>query len=245
MILDQINELRDSIKSLTEALDFTYSNYVKYFPAEVQRISDLKVAVEMMESAKRTMVSEPNENDESKIEHKPDVAVELSDSKELMVVAQPELSSDREDDETLGDDSNEESAAVRQLEFKRVFRKCLQLCHPDKCKRFDSTTRLKLYDLFHEVKELEGLYHYASQLATFYVMIRVIRGEAHLLTPEQQMPMKRELHMLEQDYNQLLHHPVCKVLYFHREGQLYTAKTHFREFLDTSIHDLESQLKGA
>lgn len=244
MILNEIDKLRDDITATTAALETTYSTYVRHFPLLIQRLGDLRAFADAQELRRESVKHDLNAaaNVEG-IEFNPT----LSDCKALVVIAQPEPEPEpgleAMEDEEL-DAAHEAAKLKARKEYKLLVRRCLQLCHPDKLKRFSSAQRIKLHDLFNEVREIQHSL-YMNQLITFYVMIRVVRGEAHMLDASMMEPLNRELRDLKSDYNDLLHHPLCEVIVAHRNNQLHTAKQIFRAFMEKQIQDMEDKLKEA
>lgn len=240
MILNEIDKLRDDITATTAALETTYSTYVRHFPLLIQRLGDLRAFAEAQELRRDSARHDLNRQAEVEcIEFNP----ALSDCKALVVIEQPEPEPEAMEDEEL--DATHEAAKLKaRKEYKLLVRRCLQLCHPDKLKRFSSAQCMKLHDLFNEVRDIQHSL-YMNQLITFYVMIRVVRGEAHMLDASMMEPLNRELRDLKSDYNELLHHPLCEVIVAHRNNQLHTAKQLFRAFMEKQIQDMEDKLKEA
>lgn len=243
MILNEIDKLRDDIAATTAALETTYSTYVRHFPLLIQRLGDLRAFADAQELRRESVKHDLNDTVES-IGHDADPTLILSDCKALTIITQPEPEPEPEESEEEDDAATKSAKLKAKKEYKLLVRRCLQLCHPDKLKRFSSAQRIKLHDLFNEVRDIQHSL-YMNQLITFYVMIRVVRGEAHMLDASMMEPLNRELRDLKSDYNDLLHHPLCEVIVAHRNNQLHTAKQIFRAFMEKQIQDMEDKLKEA
>lgn len=231
MLIEKMENLKDTIKVVTESVERTYAQYAAHFPREMQEIAELRMA----------LYAEHDDGHD-------DLPEDLDDIPPDFTTTQPENLSDCRELEVIETTEEEEiQAEVKarsrrvEKEYRILAKRCLALTHPDKCMRFGTELRLKLREAFHEARRLFDTYS-PEELQALYVRICFLRNELDRIPPQLLQSVQREIQYLEQELSNLSQHPVFIVMVEHKSNRLVSAKNLFKQFLLQEIGELRSQL---
>lgn len=230
MLIEKMENLKETIRVVTETIERTHAQYITYFPQLAKEIADLRLAI-------INRHNERLESDEEELERLQAASVEgeLSSSKELSVVDQDMEQEDQPEDT--------KRSRREEKDYRILVKRCLALTHPDKCMRFSSELKRKLRDAFHEAKRLASKYA-PEELQALYVRICFLRNELFRIPDQLLKAVEHEIRMLEMDLNHLTRHPVFGVVVEHQNHRPVSAKNLFQLYLLSELEALRSELNS-
>ncbi|AGS82087.1 hypothetical protein O152_gp274 [Pseudomonas phage PaBG] len=234
-LLDEIDEMIDAIKQTHSNMERVYAVYLPHFPEQSKVIDDLNQLINAADSPDSTPVAR---HDKSGALVKVDSGLNIAQDVQRIREQQQTVEAEQPKEKTQ-EEMKEEwgSMALRTL-----FRKINQLCHPDKCKRFSHIEVKKLREVFDDAHRA-----YADRdrytLNLLFIRACYIRGELDRLPREVVQDIQKRHTDLVLDFQALAMHPLYQVLFAHMQGQHYTAKIKFGEFLVTHIQRLNDELE--
>ncbi len=231
--IDGYMEDMDSIKAEQEEVErLMYATYGKFCRLEPELVAKLNALREIEKGAYAD--SEEVEEFEHVLETFKEVtpAFEgpISQCRDLVPVG------------PLVDHEVKKARHVEHDQYRTMIRTCLQLCHPDKVNKHDSTVRKKLLAMFHDVRELQ---EERDDLRLVVVYIKVHRLVGRELSASAQQ-MIQPLLMFIDGERRLLQDMMCQPLYEVYEADASNdtdkARVLFRFYIKEEINRLQSQI---
>jgi hypothetical protein len=228
MILDEIDEMVEHIKTAYTDMETMYAKYLPYFPIQGGIIDDLN-----------RKLNKGKEGSEPAARHDKTTGT----GKELMNVRDALLIVDhikhrRENPEHGGDGFQPMNSETFKHTIRMLFRKINQMCHPDKTKRFNRITVQKLRECFDDAQKAYE-HRDMDTLELTFIRVAYLRDELHKLSQEDVNRITDQYENLKLDMKGLQMHRLYMVLVCHRQAFYRDATAHFGVFLQEHIAKLQ------
>ena len=247
MLLDEIDDMVESINSAQRGMERVYAIYLPHFPTEAAVIDDLNRAISLqMEDEK----SAPKHGTIGGAIVPKSGVIDLSHElredadalrKELEEQEMERAQIDQELAAKLDKARQDRMDRFKTENIRATYRRICQMCHPDKCKRFSHVETAKLREVLNSAQDA-----YARKdpydLETAYIRALYLRGEEEKLSADMRRVVEEKHRNLQLDMNATAMHKLYTVLQFHVQKRQYDAKTAFKVFVDDYIIRLKQKL---
>lgn len=247
MLLDEIDDMVESINSAQRGMERVYAIYLPHYPVEAAVIDDLNHAINLQ------MVNERSAPKHGTIGGAVvpvsgviDLSHELREDadalrKELEAQEKAQAEIDQELAAKLDKARQDRLDRFKAENIRTTYRRICQMCHPDKCKRFSHIETAKLREVLNSAQDA-----YARKdpydLETAYIRALYIRGEEAKLSGDMRRVVEEKHRNLELDMKATAMHKLYTVLQFHVQKRQYDAKVAFKVFVDDYIVRLKQKL---
>lgn len=226
MLLDEIDEMVAYIKDTYAEMETMYAKYLPYFPIQGGIIDGLNQQLNTL-----------NGNPDSVPRHDKEPGKELMNQKDMLSIA---------DDIRRYRESQKVNAPVKdmtkmQYTLRVLFRKINQLCHPDKTKRFNRITVVKLRECFDDAQKAYEARDYDTLELTL-IRVCYYRDELDKLNQADVKRITEQYQNLQLDIKGLRMHRLYTVLYCHGQQQYSQATQHFGIFLQEYVEKLNAMI---
>ncbi|MNV27756.1 hypothetical protein D3C71_1189150 [compost metagenome] len=130
-----------------------------------------------------------------------------------------------------------------QYTLRVLFRKINQLCHPDKTKRFNRITVMKLRECFDDAQKAYEHRDYDT-LELTYIRVCYYRDELGKLDIKDVQRISDQHNNLQLDIKGIRMHRLYMVLACHRLMQYQEATQHFGMFIQEHMNKLQAVIDG-
>lgn len=230
MILDDIDEMVETIKNTYAEMETMYAKYLPYFPMQGGIIDGLNQQLNALQG-----------NADSMPRHDKEPGKELMNQKDMLTIAD-DVRRFRESQRTKPDGFTKvESSDRLQYTIRNLFRKINQLCHPDKTKKFNRVTVLKLRECFDDAQKA---YEHRDYDTLELTLIRVYyyRDEVEKMDPKDVAKVRTQYENLKLDIKGLQMHRLYMVLWSHQQQLYQQATNHFGIFLQEHMDKLQAMI---
>lgn len=226
MILDEIDEMVEHIKETYAEMETMYAKYLPYFPIQGGAIDGLNQQINALQGGL-----------ENGPRHDKEPGKELMNQNDMLSIAD-DIRRFRESQRTKPDGFAKVEASDRlQYTIRQLFRKINQLCHPDKTKKFNRITVLKLRECFDDAqKAYEGRDYDILELTL--IRVYYYRDEVEKMDPSEVAKINEQYENLKLDLKGLQMHRLYMVLFCHKQQQYQQATNHFGMFLNEHMDKL-------
>lgn len=231
MLLDEIDEMVEYIKETYKEMESMYAKYLPYFPIQSGIIDGLNQQLNGLNSG------------EAGPRHDKEPGKELMNQKDMLSIAD-DIRRFRESQEVKPDgfapppDMNKMQYTLRVL-----FRKINQLCHPDKTKRFNRITVMKLRECFDDAQKAYERRDYDT-LELTYIRVCYYRDELGKLDIKDVQRISDQHENLKLDIRGIRMHRLYMVLASHQLMQYQQATQHFGVFIQEHMNKLQAVIDG-
>lgn len=226
MLLDEIDEMVEYIKDTYAEMETMYAKYLPYFPIQGGIIDGLNRQLNTL-----------NGDPDSIPRHDKEPGKELMNQKDMLSIAD-DIRRYRESQQTKPDGfAPLESSDRLQYTIRNLFRKINQLCHPDKCKKFNRVTVLKLRECFDDAQKAYEARDYDTLELTL-IRVCYYRDELDKLDKADVARISDQYKNLQLDIKGLRMHRLFTVLCCHGQQQYSQATQHFGIFLQEHVEKL-------
>jgi len=230
MLLDEIDEMVEYIKETYAEMETMYAKYLPYFPIQGGLIDGLNQQLNTLQGGF-----------ESAPRHDKEPGKELMNQKDMLSIAD-DIRRFRESQQTKPDGfAPVESSDRLQYTIRQLFRKINQLCHPDKCKKFNRITVLKLRECFDDAQKAYEQRDYDT-LELTHIRVCYYRDELDKLDQADVARIQNQYANLQLDIKGLRMHRLYTVLYSHNQQQYSLATQHFGIFLQEHVDKLQAMI---
>lgn len=230
MLLDEIDEMVELIKTTYAEMETMYAKYLPYFPVQGGLIDRLNQQLNGLQA-----------DGESGPRHDKEAGKELMNQKDMLSIAD-DIRRFRESQKTKPDGFTPVEASDRlQYTIRNLFRKINQLCHPDKTKKFNRITVLKLRECFDDAQKAYEQRDYDTLELTL-IRVCYYRDELDKLDQKDVERIQEQYNNLRLDIKGLQMHRLYMVLYCHGQQQYQLATNHFGIFLQEHMEKLHAMI---
>lgn len=230
MILDEIDEMVETIKTTYAEMETMYTKYLPYFPLQGEIIDRLNQQLNALQGG---FTNGPR--------HDNGTGKELMNQKDMLTI-RDDVRRYRESQKTKHDGfAPMESSDRLQYTIRQLFRKINQLCHPDKTKKFNRMTVLKLRECFDDAQKAYENRDY-DVLELTLIRVCYYRDELEKLNNEDLEKIQAQYENLKLDMKGLQMHRLYAVLSCHMQQQYQQATNHFGMFLQGHMVKLNAMI---
>lgn len=233
MLLDEIDEMVEYIKETYKEMESMYAKYLPYFPIQSGLIDALNQQLNGLQSG------------ESGPRHDREPGKELMNQKDMLSIAD-DIRRFRESQEIKPDGFtpvDKTSSDRLQYTIRNLFRKINQLCHPDKTKRFNRITVMKLRECFDDAQKAYEQRDYDTLELTF-IRVCYYRDELGKLDKNDVKKISDQHNNLKLDIQGIRMHRLYMVLACHSNMHYQEATQHFGLFIQEHLMKLQAVIAG-
>lgn len=224
-VLDELDDMVETIKLTYARLEEMYALYLPYFPKESGEIYRLN---ELLGSLMGNPDYQPrHDKGTGKEVMAPKLAFSLRDDFDRMKMVYA--------------DGFQPVEQAKLYTEKVLFRKINQACHPDKTKKFGRKIVLKLRDCMTDAQNAYARRDY-STLELIWIRVCYLRDEIDKLPEADRNRIEAQKQLLDMDMRAILRHPLYDVMSCHFQGDVQMAKGHFGRFLADHLARINAEI---